>query len=103
MITRRDLENGYQATQGMHAAFAFAMQHPDELKDWYENSEYLSFLAAKNEYELLCLFEKSQSFGIKCSLFREPDIGNQVTAIALESCEKARKLCGSLPLALKKH
>jgi len=34
-------------------------------------------------------------------LFFEPDIGNQLTAIALEPSERAGKLTSNLPLALK--
>jgi hypothetical protein len=34
-------------------------------------------------------------------VFREPDINNEITAIAVEPSEKSRKLCSNLPLALK--
>jgi len=38
---------------------------------------------------------------IKYSVFKEPDIDNQVTAIALEPSDLTRKLCSNIPLALK--
>ncbi|MEB4918415.1 hypothetical protein RXP95_29890, partial [Pseudomonas aeruginosa] len=41
--------------------------------------------------------EKNISF----SIFIEPDINNQVTAIAIAPGEAATKLCSSIPLALK--
>ena len=39
---------------------------------------------------------------IKLSAFREPDIGDQLTAIALEPGEDTYSLTGNLNLALKK-
>lgn len=36
-------------------------------------------------------------------MFREPDINNQVTAIAVEPCEEARKALGSIGNALREY
>jgi hypothetical protein len=36
--------------------------------------------------------------GIKHTVFREPDINNQITAIAFEATDAARKLTSSCPL-----
>ena len=101
VITRSDLTPGYQCTQGMHGSHVFAIEHPEVFQEWYEKSNYLAVLAAKNEHELIHVFNKAQLMGIRCSLFREPDIGDQVTAIVLEPCKGAKSLCGSFPLALK--
>lgn len=38
---------------------------------------------------------------IKFSSFHEPDIENQVTAIAIEPCEQAKRLVSSIPTALR--
>lgn len=85
----------------MHAAIQFAMEHPEINKDWFTNSNYLGFLSVTNEYELHQLIEKALLHGIKISIFREPDIGNQITAIALAPGSKSKKLCSNLPLALR--
>lgn len=101
VITRADLSAGYQAVQSIHAAIQFAMEHAEEHREWFEKSNYLGMLAVANEQELHCLIIKAQEQGIKCSVFREPDIDNQVTAIALGAGRKSKKLCSSLQLALK--
>ena len=100
LITRSDLKPGYQGVQACHAAFQFCFEHPDFTKEWFEKSNYLGFLSVKNEDELVSLINKAQRYGINFSIFREPDIGNEVTAIALEPSPISKKLCSALPLAL---
>ena len=101
VITRRDLEPGYQAVQSIHAAIQFKFEYPELSKDWYEQSNYLGLLSVTNEQELLQLIEQAATHSIHCSIFREPDIDNQITAIALAPGPKSKKLCSRLPLALK--
>lgn len=100
MITRSDLEPGYQAVQSGHAAIQYVFEHPECAKNWFENSNYLGFLSVTNEQELISLAERAAEKDIKFSVFREPDIDNQITAIALEPGNKSKKLCCSLKLAL---
>lgn len=101
MITRSDLSNGYQAVQSMHAAIQFAFEHKEVVGDWYQTSNYLGLLSVANESELTRLAEEAKRHDIRFSVFREPDIDNQVTAIALEPGTKSKKLCSKLKLALK--
>lgn len=103
IITRRDLDPGYQGVQGQHAAIEFIMQYPEISNHWHQVSNYLGFLSVDNEQKLICLFEKAKALGIACSMFKEPDIDNEVTAIALEPGELSKKLCSRLPLALKEN
>lgn len=77
------------------------MEHPDINKEWFDKSNYLGFLSVANEIELNKIIDKATYHGIKCSIFREPDIGNEITAIALAPGIKTRKLCSNLKLALK--
>lgn len=101
MITRQDISPGYQGVQSIHAAMQFAFEHPDINKEWYEKSNYLGFLSVPNETELCRLIEKADENNIRYSVFREPDINNQITAIAIEPGSKSKKLCSNLKLALK--
>lgn len=85
----------------MHAAIQFGFDHPEIYNEWYKNSNYLGFLSLNNEQDLLDFIKKAEEKNIKYSIFREPDIDNAITAIALEPGDKTKKLCSRLPLALK--
>lgn len=101
VVVRGDLEPGYQGVQGQHSLAEFIFQYPDISKEWFQKSNYLGFLSVPNECALLDLIEKAKISGIRFSVFREPDIDNQITAIALEPGIISKKLCSSLKLALK--
>lgn len=87
--------------QAIHAGIQFIFEHPEYAKEWYDKSNYLGFLSVANERELLSLAENASALGIAFSIFREPDIDDQITAIALEPGVKSKKLCSKLPLALR--
>jgi peptidyl-tRNA hydrolase len=101
VITRRDLTVGQQMLQSAHAAIEFQHEHPEIAKEWNTQSKYLIFLSVKNEQELQRLLQKIQIRNLKYSIFIEPDIDNQLTAIAVEPGEKTEKLTSNLPLTLK--
>lgn len=101
VIGREDLGSSYMSVQAMHAAIQFQHDHPDYAKIWFEKSNYLAYLCVSNESELLVLIEKALIKEIKFSIFREPDIENQITGICLEPGIKSKKLCSNLKLALK--
>lgn len=60
-------------------------------------------LSVEDEHELLCYIEKFRESNLKFTIFREPDIGNEITSVAIEPSEKAAKLCSNLPLMLKEE
>lgn len=62
---------------------------------------YLALLSIKNEYELSKLIQKLEKFKIKFSVFREPDIDNQITSICVEPSDKTRRITSSLPKMFK--
>ncbi len=98
MVSRRDLTIGTQALQSGHAAIDFQHQHPVEAKEWQRKSNYLAFLTVANEEELIKLISKAILSGVKHTVFREPDIQNQITAVAFEPSDLARRLTSSCPL-----
>jgi hypothetical protein len=92
---------GYQAVQSMHALRQFTADYPDIDRQWFEQSNYLGLLSVADEQELNRLIEEARFLDIPVSIFREPDVEDQVTAIALAPGPKSKKLCSNLKLALK--
>lgn len=100
IVTRRDLPPGPQAVQSCHAALQFAMEHPEMTARWFGDSNYLALLSVPNEEALQRLLAKAKKRGLRYSIFQEPDLGNAVTAIALEPGDLSRRVCSNLPLTL---
>jgi peptidyl-tRNA hydrolase len=101
IITRRDMSPGYQAVQSCHALRQFVAEHSEIDKVWYEVSSYIALLAAHDEDELMDLVARANDMGLQVSTYREPDVGDRVTAIAIGPHSEASKLCRGFPLALK--
>jgi hypothetical protein len=57
----------------------------------------------KDEHHLKNLIKNLALQNLKYSIFLEPDIGNQVTSIAIAPSPEAKKLCSKIPLALKEY
>ncbi len=98
VITRRDLSLAQQCVQAAHAAIDFQHEHPQESVAWHKFSNYLAILTTKDEQSLIDLIVKASLRGIKYTVFREPDINNEITAVAFEASTEAKKLCSNLPL-----
>lgn len=101
VVTRRDLSPGAQAVQGKHALVEFMFEHPEKARQWYGESNTLGFLSVADEKELDYLVGKLSSLGIAHSMFREPDMGMSLTAIAVEATDQAAEALRHLPLAMK--
>ena len=97
-----DLTAGYQSVMSSHAIVQFVFEHPEIAQIWFKDP-YLAQLSVENEEELLRLISKLQKNHIKHSIFREPDLGNQITSIAIEPSDKTRRLLSNLPLMLKEY
>ncbi len=100
-MTREDISPGYKAVQSTHAAINFIFEHPDRAGPWFQNSNYLAQLEAKDERHLMSLIRKCEEYKLLYTVFREPDIGNQITAIAIEPSEMTKKVVSNLPLLFK--
>lgn len=70
--------------QTAHAIAEFAFKYQDEFESWRLGSNYLCCLETSST-ELFHFLEKLKISGIKHVAFYEPDIGNRLTAIAVES------------------
>jgi hypothetical protein len=74
-----------QASQSVHAALAFAHEHP------VSGECYLVLLAARDVLDLSWLLADAIQSGWRAVAFYEPDLNNELTAVALEGA--ARGLC----------
>ena len=101
IITRSDLSPGLQIAQSCHALREFVEIHPKIDKAWYKDSNYLVILSVNNEFSLELLIEKAKENDIKFALFREPDLDDQITAVAFEPSINSKHLFRDLPLAGK--
>ena len=76
VLVRKDLPESYRAVQAGHAVAEWL------LSDQTWQNETLVYLGVKNENELMDWKERLDYKNMKYAAFREPDIGNQLTAIA---------------------
>jgi len=84
----------------MHAAYQFSVDFPTEFVAWFERSNTLALLAVPDEEALRRLADLADDRDLKLAAFREPDLGDALTAIALQPGPRTQKLCRNLPLAL---
>jgi peptidyl-tRNA hydrolase len=98
LVTRGDLPAGQQAVQACHALRQFVEEHPEVERAWFAGSSHLALLAVADEGELARLLVEARDRGLLAAAFREPDLGDALTAVALEP--GARRLLRRLPLAL---
>lgn len=101
IATRADLTPGLQMAQSVHAAFHFFADWPSLARSWLIESNFLVVVAVPDELTLAELAARAVEEGIVRTIVREPDLSNEITAIALEPGPIARRLCAELPLALK--
>lgn len=92
-----------QIAQVAHVTAEYAKQHPNSFNQWYD-SKYIIVLSVPSLIELKSLRQNLLNEGVLLSDFYEPDINDELTAIAVlpEHYEQAKKYLGHLPLALKK-
>lgn len=100
-ITRQDLSAGYQVVQTAHAIADFAHDHPDQFRQWKQESNSIITLSIKDEQSLIELYERLKKYTPYITSFREPDIQDQMTAICVYGTPEIRKMLSNLPLALK--
>jgi len=80
VIVRKDLSVSQRAVQAGHVVAQFCLYCP--FSRW--NNGTLIYLGIKNLRHLEKLMNQLSYNNIKYTEFREPDIGNQVTAIATD-------------------
>lgn len=92
VVVRDDLSPGLQMAQACHAAFSYGSFGSEDVGD---NLVALNASPAR----LRELEAQAVALGLSHESFREPDLGNELTALALT--DRARALVSDLPLALR--
>lgn len=87
--------------QSTHAAFHTSVEWPNLIHDWVTTSNFLVVVAVPDEQALVNLAARAVEEGILHLTVREPDYNNEITAVALQPGDEARRLCANYPLALK--
>lgn len=80
MLVRADLTSRQQMCQAAHAAHEAGIHLNDKLK----GVSSIVICAVPNEADLLRADARISYRGIRTVVFREPDLGNQATALATE-------------------
>lgn len=99
VVVRADLPPAQQAVQGLHAARQLQEDHSSLERAWFKSSNTVALLQVDDEAELVALERQARMTGIAGAIFREPDLGDQATALALLG-PGAKKLLRALPRAL---
>jgi peptidyl-tRNA hydrolase len=97
VVVRRDLPVGLRCAQICHAALKFAHEWRTIETAWYHGSNNIVILEVEDQAELLVMIERLRNGGISLSVFEEPDLNNEITAIAVEP--KAKRLLRRVRLA----
>ena len=98
ILVRADIPVGYRVAQSVHAAFGFATEHPEATDEWMIRSQHICCLEIDGLTELESYADLAEHYGVRFSTFHEPDLNDELTAIALEASDMARYLCQNLRL-----
>ena len=100
VLTRKDLSESlslsYQAVQGAHAVAQFAIENPADNRVW--NNNYLIFLEVDNLEHLQFWEWKLDQLDVVMSKWYEPDLNNELTAIAVYPADRNNGIFSSLKL-----
>lgn len=100
IVVRTDIPPGLQAAQACHALREFGEEHPEADAKWYKESKTIVLLGASGTIELCDLVDEAQKLNALFAMNYEPDLDNQLTAVAFGS--SAKKLLRPLPLLLSR-
>jgi len=101
VVVRSDILPGEQVAQSNHAVIRWCLEHIELTQNWLNTSEIIVCLGIKNEEELIKLIQRAEQKEIKYSIFREPDMNNELTSVVFEPGENSKKLCSNLGLVLR--
>jgi Peptidyl-tRNA hydrolase PTH2 len=99
LVTHADLSVGYQITQTAHVIAELAVAYPEHFNAWHGVSQSIIVLQERNSEALTELYIKARRESLTVQAFREPDLGDEITAIAFLPSKETVGLLSNLPLA----
>jgi hypothetical protein len=96
VVTRKDLSNGCQIVQTAHAVANFFLQRPYDAGSWCKTSNVLVVLEVDTYHQLLELTQTSEA---QLTYFREPDLCDEMTAVAFTPSPLLKKMFSKFRLA----
>jgi hypothetical protein len=79
------------------------VRFPALTKEWLDVSNFLVVVAAEDEDELAEVLTRAGRADLCRVPVREPDLDGALTCVVLEPGDTAKRICASLPLALKER
>lgn len=102
LVTHSGLTQGHQITQTAHVIAELAVAHPEQFSHWHGVSQSIIVLSAPSSRALYELYVQSLSSpDLSVVPFREPDLGDEITALAFLPSERTVHFLANLPLAGK--
>jgi peptidyl-tRNA hydrolase len=92
IVVRQDLPPGRSYAQVAHAITEYAMLYQACFEAWYEASNTIAVLQVPTMVELAQLCDRAEFEGCRKAEFHEPDLQNELTAVAFEPSDKSRFL-----------
>jgi peptidyl-tRNA hydrolase len=85
VIARRDLSPAQQAVQSCHAVAELCLRHGGDpgIAEWDKDHKTMILLGVDDKDELEMWQSKVEALDVPHATFREPDIGDEPTAIAI--------------------
>lgn len=100
ILVRADLPTGLQIAQAIHAAIQWVIEDPDISSVWHQKSNNVVVKHVANEAALLELAAEGERRGLVVEAFKEPDLADATTAVAIVG-GRANALLRELPLAFE--
>lgn len=101
LVTHAHLSPGYQTAQTAHVIAEWAIKNPEKAKQWDTQSGSLICLETPDAETLTELTVQADKLGLSYTIFREPDIGDEITAVLFEPGAETVRLLANFPCAGK--
>lgn len=99
LVTHANLSAGYQTAQTAHVIAEFIMSRPEVARTWHRVSNSIIVLETKDAESLSDLLVSAENKGLDVVIFREPDFGDEITALAFSPSQSTKEFLSELPCA----